>query len=177
MLEKGADMDGTAVAALVVGGVLGVIGTFVFEAFGLKTLAAKLSRKRAQARLVELNIELDRLRELKSQPIALLLLVAGRILLINILWVLQTSVDYILGLVVNSEYATNWARPLGVPSEAISGGVSTGASAVGVILTALIAGIGYRTYVLWRKTQRLESYEEKAEGQMRELSEVALTGR
>lgn len=159
--------------AALVGLILGIVGNYVFEGFGLRTRAAKLSRRRAKKRLRRLRRELETLRHLHSDPARLAGFVASRVLLVTILWIGQEVLDYLLGLLANATYTyALTSRPGAFDVERFTSGVNTAASGIGALLLVLILNLGFRAYRTWKRVSRFETYEAKLTAEMAELRGV-----
>src|SRR5690349_10905023 len=100
-------MGTDAILGAVIGFVLGIIGNYVFEALGLKTRAAKGSKRRAQRRVLKLEQELKIVEGYHNDKSELNSLLLGRLILIQALWLGQSAVDYFFGLVNNGSYSAS----------------------------------------------------------------------
>jgi hypothetical protein len=159
---------------LIVGLALGVLGNYIFEGFGFKQRAAKTSQRRAARRIEALTEEYEEVRTYHADRQALISLVVGRLLLVNLLWIGQEAVDYLLGLVSNGTYAVEVFSPYVIlAGEQVASGASVLASGVGAILLLTILNIGVRTYRTWRRVQAFQTYELHVHGQIADLKPKA----
>jgi hypothetical protein len=155
-----------------VGFVLGIFGNYIFEGWGFRARAAKLSERRARARSEALKASLEEARKYSEDKLSLVALVVTRVLLVNVLWIGQEVVDYFLGLGSN---ATQTYSILGNPafrSDAVVTTVSTVGSLVGIVLLGLIARIGLRTYRVARRALGFTGYSARVNAELAELAAV-----
>lgn len=165
-------MSGLDPASVIFGLALAIIASFIFEASGLSTRAAKFSKTRAGRRIVGLQTELEQLRVYRSEPVKLVHFLAARILLITILWMLQNGIDYLFGAVTNSQNAFDWASRIGLKGDVMNNDVWTTASALDLLLIVIIAGKGFGGYRTWLRFTKLDDYEPKVLAQIAELETV-----
>lgn len=176
-------MNADQLFGALVGLILGVVGNYLFEGLGFKTRAAKLSSKRASARLSVLEKRLDETERYLENPVILVNLVAGRLLLVTFLWIAQSAIDYLLGLLTNGVYTFRLfvrSTELLVDPDVLSTSVSTAGSAVGALLLLITAKLALDVYVIWRRVHRIDKYRPKVEAEVTELLAVlqgSATGR
>jgi uncharacterized membrane protein len=156
-----------------IGLVLGVVGNYIFEGLGFKTKAAKLSWNRAQARLKVVTKRLEEAENYHQNPVLLVSLVSGRLLLVTFLWILQSAADYLLGLLNNGLYAvTRFIRPLDVDRDLFSTSVGLTGSVLGSLVLLITAKLALDVYVVWRRVHRFDRYRPKIEAEVTELKAV-----
>lgn len=157
-----------------IGLILSVAASYIFEGLGFKARAAKLSTKRARARLDVLSKRLREAAHYEQNPVLMLNLVAGRLLLVTILWVTQSASEFLLGLLNNGLYT--FSRFVG-PVFNLDRDVTV--VAIGIVISALsstvlliAAKLALDVYIVWRRVHRFDKYRVQVEAESAELEAV-----
>jgi hypothetical protein len=168
-------VDSKLVLGLLIGLILGVVGNYIYDGLGFRMRAAKLSKRRASKRITQLTKEIESLGGLSDDRMSLVSFVLGRLLLITILWIGQSVLDYLFGLTANGAYSYITVlhnNNIGIPIDVLTSSINTTASAVGACVLLFVANFGYRTYRTWSRATNFATYSARVQGQLAELKLV-----
>jgi hypothetical protein len=138
----------------------------------MQKIMAQKTETRRDARIRDLGYRLDSVRKYHEDPVLLIRYVAIRVLLITLLWIAQTEIDYIFGLIANSFYYLNNYRS--APINFNAGGNLTNAisSLVDVLILSIILRGGLRAYRLAHHATNFDQYEASINAELAELTAV-----
>lgn len=162
--------DGDVLLVLV-GFVLGVLGNYLFEGFGLKRRAAKTNRNRAVRRIELLTMERERIERLRDDKVSLVSEVLGRLFLVTLLWIAQEAVTNLFALIGSGSYALGALTDSYIRGDFLDGLYAFQAG-VATILLLTIVTYGVRTYRLWHRVTHYERYRDRVDLEIAELKQV-----
>jgi len=134
----------------------------------------RLSRRyasQAQVRIDRLNEELALVTRFHNEPLEFLKYLGMRILVVNALWIAQSVVDYILGLVANTSATVSVVNSeVNINIDAISTLASAIASLVGVVFLTVVLLYIIRAYGTSTKVFNFSQYESRARAELADLA-------
>ncbi len=136
-----------------------------------KTLAQR-TEARTDARIQDLERQLNHVRKYHEDSILLVQYVAIRVLLITLLWIAQTLVDYTFGMIANSLYYLGNIKS--TPINFSAGGSLTSAisALIDILILSMILRGGVRAYRLARHATNFDQYEASINAELAELAAV-----
>ncbi|MGW6955669.1 hypothetical protein [Streptomyces chartreusis] len=125
----------------------------------------------AQARIDRLNEELTLVARFHGEPLEFLKFLGMRILVLNALWVAQSVVDYILGLVANTSATVSVVNDeVNINLDAISTVSTVIASLIGVVFLTVTLRYILRAYGIAKKVFNFTQYENRVRAELDDLA-------
>ncbi len=134
---------------------------------------ARRSRRQSELRQAQLREALAEARALHEEPMQLILFIVVRLLVVNSLWVAQTVVDYVFGIVVNASFSFSQftGSQTGTPEKLGQAGSGVG-SLVGALLLGLLVRYGWQGYRVAERARNYEQYEQVVVNEIAQLESI-----